>query len=101
MTCLLRFWMIVDIFSLLQTMCCILRVIFNRGNICDNPVQPVEMIMSFATSDVQMQLLLRTLTSILINEEVSEDEMSVSPPVLKSIALQNLLVLSTVGVLVE
>ena len=78
-------------------MCCIARVIFQRGSVCDSPVQPVEMLMSFASSDIQMQLFLRTLTSILINEEVNDEEVSVSPPVLKSIALQNLLVLCTVS----
>nr|XP_002131899.1 armadillo-like helical domain-containing protein 3 [Ciona intestinalis] len=84
----------------LQTMSCLFRIILSH-DLGDHGFEVIDLLVGFGSADVQMQLLLRSLTSILTNtvdgslEDEEEDLERNYPPILKTLALQLLLIIST------
>nr|CAB3223158.1 UPF0668 protein C10orf76 homolog [Phallusia mammillata] len=93
---------LIRMINALQTISCLFRIVLTH-DLGDHGFEAIDLLIGFNSAEVQMQLLLRALTSILTNtsltpqdedEEVDEDD-HVYPPVLKSLVLQLLLIITT------
>jgi len=96
-------------------MSCLFRIVFSH-DLADHGFEAIDVLVGFDSAEVQMQLLLRALTSILTNASLAspdvaqedrddeedddmddDDDDRCYPPQLKTLVLQLLLVITTVS----
>uniref|UniRef100_H2ZR09 Armadillo-like helical domain-containing protein n=1 Tax=Ciona savignyi TaxID=51511 RepID=H2ZR09_CIOSA len=92
---------LIRMINAVQTMASLFRIVFSY-DLGDHGFEVIDLLVGFGCADVQMQLLLRSLSSILVNTNVNpsdqdeeDDDERNYPPVLKSLVLQLLLIIST------